>query len=959
MEIFIRNLPFQATKDELQHHLEPALKAHSVSQFHLEILRNRGCAKLTILDRGKGDKFLADYGEGPGGSSARRPIFLARRQIRCIKSRYEPAAHIMRALSLRLEATSNTGIGSPAAHERPTRTYKCSMIHCGVWDYVEQDLAFISHFRHEIEWTATFGSRSCVIASNSAMRRPQLVIPYSSIYSLTVGSNHHSSFTLSLTEAPRMSALITDDPFAPQDFSLDSLLQSLLDFNPRTRGNIPSRKRISGLDAEHETVASGCLVYRLVLKNPADSEFTQALQKARGLPPSISHETVVVNAQKDFSNEMLDLCRELALAFASLPFQIRFQLQKLAQNGFLRPRRVQELLPTALQLVRRSGVKIAAQTFQRLEHHIGAPGPETTADELTLESLSQVVMGLEQNVEWDSAYLGDMQGESEQSALIHKAMVTPTGVHLDGPHLETKNRVLRKYSAHTNHFLRVIFCDEDWEPCRFDREASLEEIFHQRFLKVLDSDIYIAGLRFEFLGFSHSSLRARSCWFMAPFVENGRLLPASEVIQGLGDFSEFRSPAKCAARIGQAFSDTVSSICIPPNSVKEIEDVVRNDSTFSDGVGTVSPSILRTIWDKHGSSRHPKPTLFQIRYAGAKGMISLDNRLEGDLMCLRPSMIKFQGSSDNKLEICQGAKLIPLYLNQQYIKILEDLGVRGEIFLKMQKQDVDRLRKAASSPTDAADFLERDSIGRAAKLPYLLRKLQFLGLSFQADEFLNNAVELRMLIRLREIKYRSRLSVEKGCLLYGIMDETNYLQEGQVFCTFQTNDIRKTILTGRVVVTRPPALHPGDIRTVEAVKVPQDSPLNELGNCIVFSQQGERSLPSMLSGGDLDGDTYAVIYDAHLCPEFLVPPAEYLPAHPININRQVERKDMTRFLIQFMENDQLGRIALLHRSLADKSLMGTFDPDCVRLAEMHSTAVDFSKTGIQVRGVEIGLNASN
>ena len=343
---------------------------------------------------------------------------------------------------------------------------------------------------------------------------------------------------------------------------------------------------------------------------------------------------------------------------------------------------------------------------------------------------------------------------------------------------------------------------------------------------------------------------------------------------------------------------------------------------------------------------------------GAKGMISLDSRLRGDVIYLRSSMIKFQGSSDINLEICQAAKLLPLYLNQQYIKILEDLGVDERVFLEMQKHDVAQLRESASSATGAANFLERDSIGRAAKLPFLLRKLQLIGLSFQADRFLSNAVELRMLIRLREIKYRSRLRVEKGCVLYGIMDETNYLKEGQVFCTFQTDSISKKFLTGRVVVTRPPALHPGDIQTAQAVMVPEDSPLKLLCNCIVFSQQGSRSLPSMLSGGDLDGDTYAVMYDTKLYPKHVARPAGYLPASPININRQVERTDMTRFLIQFMENDQLGRIAMLHRTLADKSLMGTFDSDCVKLAEMHSTAVDFSKTGVQVRVFESCLKIS-
>ena len=50
-----------------------------------------------------------------------------------------------------------------------------------------------------------------------------------------------------------------------------------------------------------------------------------------------------------------------------------------------------------------------------------------------------------------------------------------------------------------------------------------------------------------------------------------------------------------------------------------------------------------------------------------------------------------------------------------------------------------------------------------------------------------------------------------------------------------------------------------------------------------------------------------------------------------------------------METDQLGRIATLHQILADQREMGTLDPDCITLAELHSTAVDFTKTGIAVR----------
>lgn len=57
---------------------------------------------------------------------------------------------------------------------------------------------------------------------------------------------------------------------------------------------------------------------------------------------------------------------------------------------------------------------------------------------------------------------------------------------------------------------------------------------------------------------------------------------------------------------------------------------------------------------------------------------------------------------------------------------------------------------------------------------------------------------------------------------------------------------------------------------------------------------------------------------------------------------------MSDFFIQFMENDALGRIASLHQTLADIHDEGVFHPDCIKLAELHSTAVDFSKTGNSV-----------
>lgn len=108
---------------------------------------------------------------------------------------------------------------------------------------------------------------------------------------------------------------------------------------------------------------------------------------------------------------------------------------------------------------------------------------------------------------------------------------------------------------------------------------------------------------------------------MAPFIWNGELRFARAVIKDLGDFSAIRSPAKCAARIGQAFSQAFSSVNIPGECFRALPDVERLDSNgirrvFSDGVGTCSKSILEKIWAAYAQSRAWKPTLCQIRYAG-------------------------------------------------------------------------------------------------------------------------------------------------------------------------------------------------------------------------------------------------------------------------------------------------------------------------------------------------------
>lgn len=110
---------------------------------------------------------------------------------------------------------------------------------------------------------------------------------------------------------------------------------------------------------------------------------------------------------------------------------------------------------------------------------------------------------------------------------------------------------------------------------------------------------------------------------MAPFVKDGSLVFAHKVIQELGDFSLIRSPAKCAARIGQAFSQTFSSVTIKTFSI--MPDVERNDRTFSDGCGTCSSDVLQEVWKNYPQARGLKPTVLQIRFQGEPYEVPLNS----------------------------------------------------------------------------------------------------------------------------------------------------------------------------------------------------------------------------------------------------------------------------------------------------------------------------------------------
>ena len=242
-----------------------------------------------------------------------------------------------------------------------------------------------------------------------------------------------------------------------------------------------------------------------------------------------------------------------------------------------------------------------------------------------------------------------------------------------------------------------------------DPKASQEQVY-ARFRKVLREGISIAGRHFDFLGFSHASLRYHQTWFMSPILQEGKIVRARDVIADLGDFSNIHCSAKCAARIGQAFSDTIFAVPIPTTAfvTETKDDVERNGRTYSDGCGSLSLDLFQKVWRALPPERRAqRPTVLQIRYRGAKGVLSLDTSLKGEQLHIRKSMTKYIATEGwRDLELCGAAyKPLKMYLNHQFIKILEDLGVPLANFISVQNEARGMLEKVIKHPLNAASFL--------------------------------------------------------------------------------------------------------------------------------------------------------------------------------------------------------------------------------------------------------------
>ncbi|CAG8557141.1 10331_t:CDS:2, partial [Ambispora leptoticha] len=521
----------------------------------------------------------------------------------------------------------------------------------------------------------------------------------------------------------------------------------------------------------------------------------------------------------------------------------------------------------------------------------------------------------------------------EYCVLMRKVVITPTTMYLLLPTIETSNRVIRLFMDHKDRFLRVQFTDEGSSPISSTVGSSHDAIYN-RIFRTLQYGIKIGNRHYEFLAFSSSQLREHSCWFFA----SSDTLTAANIRERMGYFTD-NVVAKYAARMGQCFSSTRAIVSLPVNDIKLIDDIKRNGYTFSDGIGKISPNLARQIAEK--MKLRSTPSAVQFRLGGYKGVLCVSRHLKENQIQVRPSQRKFE-SPDCELEIIKGSTFIPAYLNRQAITLLSALGVPDEIFTEMKDEQVKELEKMLSSDNTAMKVLLHNIDEHG--ITRIMADLVKAGFLYQRDPFILNLIALFRIMMLKNLKDKAKISVRKGAFLLGVIDETESLKEDQIYvCRSDVNNTsHKEVIEGPCIVYRNPCFHPGDIRMVTAVNCPK---LDYLVDVVVFPSLGYRDIPNQCSGGDLDGDDYTIIWDERLFPKVKnYTPMEYQAPEPVVVP-QVKIEHIRKFFVNYILNDNLGQIANAHLAKADFYETGAFHGSCLRLAQLHSEAVDFPKTG--------------
>lgn len=343
------------------------------------------------------------------------------------------------------------------------------------------------------------------------------------------------------------------------------------------------RQRLASLNARHQEVAPYAYHVRVRLREnySAFSDFYEFL--GRKEPPL----SIRVTALSD-PTLTPSVVETVQAWLSSMEWTTAFQTEMLLCSSLVTSKQLCNDLRKPIDSLRASHPNIISDFLRSFA--VALRVSSRSGEESPLECFVRLTRELEEG----KLKVGLLTSD-EEIFCAHHITLTPTRKVLEGPYPTDSNRVIRSYRGYQDHFLRVDFRDEDLASYRFGWEVDGEPFLHDCVGKVLKKGFTIAGRDLQFLGYSTSSLREHSVWFMHPFTDStGNRITVESIRAALGDFSRLlRTPARYAARLGQAFTATIPSITVQDDEIEYVDDL----GSHTDGCGTISRVCADEIWE--------------------------------------------------------------------------------------------------------------------------------------------------------------------------------------------------------------------------------------------------------------------------------------------------------------------------------------------------------------------------
>lgn len=219
MDIFVRNLPPEATKKQIENFFREPLAECGITHCYAEKFLGKGLATLTVIDVTSGQRFLALYGELPNIRAVKR-LFWNGNRVYCSESNKKPTDFSVRSLAFDASqrAASSPSITSAQANGQNKRITRFAIkgLHCGVWDYTAGQLCFTTHFMDSRPGAVTFGLREAIILlGGSGTDQCRCDFSYHDCDAIALGSYADPSISFTLRIAPNFYRVSGEDVLAP------------------------------------------------------------------------------------------------------------------------------------------------------------------------------------------------------------------------------------------------------------------------------------------------------------------------------------------------------------------------------------------------------------------------------------------------------------------------------------------------------------------------------------------------------------------------------------------------------------------------------------------------------------------------------------------------------------------------------------------------------------------------